>query len=101
MRAPEFPRTSATPIRAPCGPLSPSAARIPALSPVESANPSRTLSPSRHIRESEERVRLAFTGASHRIYWMAAFLAFVAGLLAARIPEIPLRRTHDRAEMGG
>ena len=47
-------------------------------------------------RESTERVRLAFTGASHRIYWMAAFLALVAGVLSARIPEIPLRRTHDR-----
>ena len=50
-------------------------------------------------RDSEERVRLAFTGASHRIYWMAAFLTLVAGLLAARIPEIPLRRTHDREQM--
>jgi len=29
---------------------------------------------------------------------MAAFLTLVAGLLAARIPEIPLRRTHDREQ---
>ena len=50
-------------------------------------------------RDSEERVRLAFTGASHRIYWMAAFLTLLAGVLAARIPEIPLRRTHDREQM--
>ena len=42
---------------------------------------------------------MAFTGASRRIYWMAAFLALAAGLLAARIPEIPLRRTHDRERM--
>lgn len=48
-------------------------------------------------RESADRVRLAFTRASHRIYWLAAFLALMAGVLAARIPEIPLRRTHDRA----
>ncbi len=53
----------------------------------------------RVARDSAERVRLAFTGASHRIYWMAAFLTLVAGLLAARIPEIPLRRTHDREQM--
>ena len=52
-------------------------------------------------RESAERVRLAFTSASQRIYWIAAFLTLVAGLLAARIPEIPLRRTHDRTETGG
>lgn len=50
-------------------------------------------------RDSAERVRLAFTGASHRIYWMAAFLTLAAGLLAARIPELPLRRTHDRERM--
>lgn len=49
--------------------------------------------------ESAERVRLAFTRASRRIYWLTALLSLVAGLLAARIPEIPLRRTHDRAEM--
>ena len=50
-------------------------------------------------RESADRVRLAFTRASHRIYWLTAFLALMAGVLAARIPEIPLRRTHDRARM--
>ncbi len=49
--------------------------------------------------ESAGRVRRAFARASQRIYWMAAFLALVAGALAARIPEIPLRRTHDRTEM--
>ena len=49
-------------------------------------------------RESTDRVRLAFTRASHRIYWLTAFLALMAGVLAARIPEIPLRRTHDRAQ---
>ena len=51
--------------------------------------------------EAADRVRLAFTRASHRIYWLAAFITLAAGLLAARIPEIPLRHTHDRAEMGG
>ncbi len=51
--------------------------------------------------ETTDRVRLAFTRASHRIYWLAAFITLAAGLLAARIPEIPLRQTHDRAEMGG
>ena len=50
-------------------------------------------------RESADRVRLAFTRASHRIYWLTAFLALMAGVLAARIPEIPLRRTHDRVRV--
>ncbi|MCY4645324.1 MAG: MDR family MFS transporter [Gammaproteobacteria bacterium] len=50
-------------------------------------------------RESADRVRLAFTRASQRIYWLVAFLTLAAGVLAARIPEIPLRRTHDRAKM--
>ena len=50
-------------------------------------------------RESADRVRLAFTRASQRIYWLAALLTVVAVVLAARIPEIPLRRTHDRAQM--
>ena len=50
-------------------------------------------------RESADRVRLAFTRASQRIYWLAALLTLVAVVLAARIPEIPLRRTHDRARM--
>ena len=50
--------------------------------------------------EAGDRVRLAFTRASQRIYWLAACITLAAGLLAARIPEIPLRRTHDRAETG-
>ncbi|NNM33425.1 MAG: MFS transporter [Gemmatimonadetes bacterium] len=43
-------------------------------------------------------VRAAFTEATTRIYWLASGLIFVAILLAARIPELPLRTTHDRAE---
>lgn len=43
-------------------------------------------------------VRAAFTEATTRIYWLASGLIFVAILLSARIPELPLRTTHDRAE---
>ena len=55
----------------------------------------------RVAREAGDRVRLAFTRASQRIYWLAALIALATGVLAARIPEIPLRHTHDRSEMGG
>ena len=44
-------------------------------------------------------VRAAFTEATTRIYWLAFGLIFVAILLSARIPELPLRTTHDRAEV--
>ncbi len=43
-------------------------------------------------------VRAAFTEATTRIYWLASGLILMAILLSARIPELPLRTTHDRAE---
>jgi EmrB/QacA subfamily drug resistance transporter len=41
-------------------------------------------------------VRGAFSLASSRIYWLTALIMLVAALLALRIPELPLRTTHDR-----
>ncbi len=43
-------------------------------------------------------VRQAFADATSRIYWFTAALMVFAGLLSLRIPEVPLRTTHDRAE---
>ena len=42
-------------------------------------------------------VRQAFAEATHRVYSLAIVLMVVALLLAFRVPELPLRRTHDRA----
>lgn len=42
-------------------------------------------------------VRRAFTLATSRIYWLTAVIATLAAALALRIPELPLRTTHDRA----
>lgn len=49
--------------------------------------------------ETAEVVRAAFTEATTRIYWLASGLTVVAILLSMRIPEVPLRTTHDRAEV--
>ena len=45
-------------------------------------------------------IREAFTVATSRIYTLTAVLVLLGLLLTARIPELPLRRTHDRAEVG-
>ena len=42
-------------------------------------------------------VRLAFAEATSRIYWMTALLVLIGCALVLRIPELPLRTTHDRA----
>jgi len=42
-------------------------------------------------------VREAFVLATGRIYRLTAVIAVIAMLLALRIPELPLRTTHDRA----
>jgi hypothetical protein len=42
-------------------------------------------------------VRSAFTEAIQRIYWLTAILVAIGGVMAMRIPELPLRTTHDRA----
>ena len=42
-------------------------------------------------------VRDAFRQATQRIYWLAAIMIAIGGGLAMRIPELPLRTTHDRA----
>lgn len=49
----------------------------------------------RALRVGEE-VRQAFSGATHKVYVLALFLSVVGLLLALRVPEVPLRRTHDR-----
>jgi MFS family permease len=43
-----------------------------------------------------EEVRQAFAEATHRVYSLAIVLMVLALLLAFRVPEVPLRRTHDR-----
>jgi len=42
-------------------------------------------------------IRVAFTRATGRIYWLTAIIALLAAVLVLRIPELPLRTTHDRA----
>ncbi len=42
-------------------------------------------------------VRFAFAEATSRIYWMTALLVLIGCALVLRIPELPLRTTHDRA----
>jgi hypothetical protein len=42
-------------------------------------------------------IRDAFTAATQRIYWLTAIMIAIGGGLAMRIPELPLRTTHDRA----
>jgi MFS family permease len=44
-------------------------------------------------------VREAFALATARIYWLTAGLMLVAVALTLRIPEVPLRTTHDRASV--
>ena len=46
--------------------------------------------------EAREGVRQAFAAATHRIYTLAVALVAAALVLALRVPELPLRRTHDR-----
>jgi len=41
-------------------------------------------------------VREAFARATSRIYWLTSALLAIATMLSARIPELPLRTTHDR-----
>lgn len=44
-----------------------------------------------------DEVRDAFSVATSKIYWLTVVLVVVAIALALRIPELPLRTTHDRA----
>lgn len=41
-------------------------------------------------------VRAAFAEATRRIYWLTALIMVVGCVLSLRIPELPLRTTHDR-----
>lgn len=43
-------------------------------------------------------VRRAFADATSRIYWLTAIIMVLAAALTLRIPELPLRTTHDRIE---
>jgi EmrB/QacA subfamily drug resistance transporter len=45
----------------------------------------------------EASIRNAFTAATQRIYLLTAIMIAIGGGLAMRIPELPLRTTHDRA----
>jgi hypothetical protein len=51
----------------------------------------------RLAEEVAEAVRAAFALATARIYWLASVIAALGGILAMRIPELPLRTTHDRS----
>lgn len=51
--------------------------------------------------EAAEGVRKAFALATGRIYRLTAAIMVLAFLLSLRIPELPLRTTHDRAEAKG
>ena len=42
-------------------------------------------------------VRTAFALATTRIYWLTTAVMLLASVLSLRIPELPLRTTHDRA----
>ena len=58
----------------------------------------------RLAEETTVAVRNAFAQASSRIYWLTALLMVAATTLCVRIPELPLRTTHDRiaaVEKGG
>lgn len=46
-------------------------------------------------------VRSAFAVATSRIYWFTALLVVIAAALTLRIPELPLRTTHDRVAVAG
>lgn len=46
--------------------------------------------------ETGAAIRNAFAEATSRIYWLTAVLLVVATTLSLRIPELPLRTTHDR-----
>lgn len=50
----------------------------------------------RRALETSTAVRAAFTLATQRIYGFASILVILAGLLAMRVPELPLRTTYDR-----
>ncbi|MBT4185703.1 MAG: hypothetical protein HOE14_00660, partial [Gemmatimonadales bacterium] len=49
------------------------------------------------VARLEVAVRDAFTRATNRIYGFTALLILAALLFSLRIPEVPLRTTHDRA----
>jgi hypothetical protein len=45
----------------------------------------------------QRQVREAFALATRRIYGLTALLMVAAAILSLRIPDLPLRTTHDRA----
>ncbi len=51
----------------------------------------------RVAEEVAEAVKAAFALATTRIYWLATIMTALGGILAIRIPELPLRTTHDRS----
>jgi len=51
--------------------------------------------------EVAEAVRDGFALATRRIYWLATIITAFGGMLAIRIPELPLRTTHDHSVTKG
>jgi MFS family permease len=70
---------------------------------AEASDPARAQALRAQGTEVSERVaaevRAAFSLATSRIYWLTVVLVVVAAILALRIPELPLRTTHDRAAL--
>jgi EmrB/QacA subfamily drug resistance transporter len=50
-------------------------------------------------RRVSDDVRAAFALATNRIYWLTALIVMLGAGLTLRIPEVPLRTTHDRASI--
>ncbi|MDE3003653.1 MAG: hypothetical protein OXU33_12535 [Gemmatimonadota bacterium] len=47
--------------------------------------------------ETSAEVRSAFAQGTRRIYWVTAMIPVVSTTLLTRVPELPLRTTHDGA----
>lgn len=76
---------------------------LPAMRPAERAAWSRDLGGQVEAYGAAEAARVgrevedAFLRATTRVYLLSAWLMVVALILALRIPELPLRKTHDHA----
>jgi MFS family permease len=55
----------------------------------------------RRATEISSAVRDAFAAATRRIYWLTALFMVAGTTLCLRLPELPLRTTHDRVEAMG
>lgn len=73
-------------------------AEAAAEAPTESRAATLRAEGDRVAAETADSIRRAFTIATTRIYWLAAAFVLLATILSARIPEVPLRTTHDGVE---